>query len=195
MGRLMERSALLRLGLKFCLLVIIGVSGMTAIFYYFTQKSLGEVYGEAFFTMYKVKMTLFPIIFASGQSLFILCAVTLAIAIIALFYSHKIAGPIYRLEKDLRSIGAGDLTIQTYFRTKDQIKQLAEDINELTRSLNHRVRAIGEGVSGLKGHEDRLRLLVEEGEPFRGEGLGEAIEGLKQGAERLRRALGDVKTS
>lgn len=191
MGRLMERNALLRLGLKFCLLVIVGVSGMTAIFYYFTQKSLGEVYGEAFFTIYKVKMTLFPIIFASGQSLFILCAVTLAIAIIALFYSHKIAGPIYRLEKDLRSIGAGDLTIQTYFRTNDQIKQLAEDINELTRSLNHRVRVIGDGVSGLKGYEDRLRLLVEEG----GEGIGEAIEGLKQGVERLRKELGDVKTS
>lgn len=187
-----ERSFNLRFGLRFCIFVIIGVGAATLLLYYFTSKELGKVYGEAFFTIYNIKARLFPLVFASFQSLLIMVVVTAAIAVITLFFSHKIAGPIYRIESSLRAIGAGDLTTNTTVRTRDQIKDLADDVNGLSRSLNHRIRGLKDGLSGLTVLEDRLTSLMEK-EPSQEE-LKEIAGLLNQNMNGLKRAIRIVKS-
>lgn len=58
------------------------------------------------------------------------------VAFISVYFSHRIAGPIYRLEKDLiYMINEGDLTKQFRLREKDELKELAEALNTMTANL------------------------------------------------------------
>lgn len=57
------------------------------------------------------------------------------VAFIGTFLSHKIAGPVYRLEKYLGDMTAGMLTSHVKLRKGDEFTGLANKINELTDSL------------------------------------------------------------
>jgi methyl-accepting chemotaxis protein len=55
----------------------------------------------------------------------------LIIIIVGIFYSHRIAGPIYRLEQDIMRVLGGERNVQIRLRQKDKLKPLAEQINRL----------------------------------------------------------------
>jgi methyl-accepting chemotaxis protein len=48
-----------------------------------------------------------------------------------LILSHRLAGPIYRLERDLEDIAKGNFSIRIKFRKKDELKSIAEGINRI----------------------------------------------------------------
>jgi len=52
-----------------------------------------------------------------------------------IYLSHKIAGPIYRIEKFLSAMCAGDLTTRITLRKGDELIALADAINRLVGSL------------------------------------------------------------
>jgi methyl-accepting chemotaxis protein len=185
--RFVELSFKLKFMLRFCILVISGVLGAGLLFYTFTYRSLGRGYGDAVFTIYSVKKALLPILFASIESIILLCIVAAAIAVVSTFFSHKIAGPLYRLGKSLEAIGSGDLTINTKLRAKDQIVELANAINSLTRSLNHRIRGVKEGLSQIEPIEGRLKTLLDK-DPTHEE-LKEVIDELKDGVSGLEKII------
>lgn len=54
------------------------------------------------------------------------------IAVISLFLSHRIAGPLYRLEHSLKEIAQNlNLTLRFKLRKKDELKELAEALNKV----------------------------------------------------------------
>jgi len=55
-----------------------------------------------------------------------------------LILSHRFAGPIYRLEKDLADIAKGDFSIRIKFRKKDELKSIAEGINKILDEMEKR---------------------------------------------------------
>lgn len=68
------------------------------------------------------------------------CAVSLISGtILAIFLPQKIAGPLYRIEKDFQAINGGNLTVRTKLRTKDTLhnfsKQLNSTINEIDQKI------------------------------------------------------------
>jgi len=48
-----------------------------------------------------------------------------------LFISHRIAGPVYRLEKDLDKIAKGDFSLRIKLRKKDELSSIAAGINKV----------------------------------------------------------------
>ena len=56
--------------------------------------------------------------------------------IIALFSSHKIAGPVYRIEKTLEEINNGNLALKIKFRRGDELWDLADLINVMIENFN-----------------------------------------------------------
>ncbi len=62
--------------------------------------------------------------------------------VVLLFTSHKIAGPLYRFEKSLERIKGGDLTHRFGLRTKDQLGDLADRINEFTSEMDGKLSDI-----------------------------------------------------
>ncbi len=53
------------------------------------------------------------------------------ISIFGLFYSHRIAGPIYRINNDIRRTLNGEKGVRIKLRNKDKLKDLADNVNQL----------------------------------------------------------------
>ncbi len=88
-----------------------------------------------------------PLLITNGVVLLCFLGATIFMTI---YVSHKIGGPLWHFGKSLKAIGEGDLQLQIHLRKKDQLKELADQINEMTESLRGK-------VCELQGQVDRLR--------------------------------------
>ena len=70
--------------------------------------------------------------------------------VLSLFLPQKIAGPIYRIEQGLEAIGKGDLTTQITLRDDDTLKDLAENVNQMTAALRSQVHDAKTGCMALE---------------------------------------------
>lgn len=57
------------------------------------------------------------------------------IVLIGIFLSHRIAGPAYRIERTLRDIGKGNFDIHIELRRHDELKGIANAINDMVSDL------------------------------------------------------------
>ncbi len=56
----------------------------------------------------------------------------------SILFSHRIAGPMPKIYRTLRSIGDGDFEINLVLRKHDELKELADVINEMAKNLKER---------------------------------------------------------
>jgi len=64
----------------------------------------------------------------------LIISVPLVFAVILLFsvfISHRIAGPVYRLEKEMKKIADGDYLRRIKLRSNDELQEIAEGINSV----------------------------------------------------------------
>lgn len=64
--------------------------------------------------------------------------------------THTIAGPVYRMERVARGIGEGDLTNFIKLRQKDELKDLADSMNEMTMGLRNRIISLNESLAEVR---------------------------------------------
>lgn len=64
------------------------------------------------------------------------------IALLTIFFSHKLAGPIYRFEKMCHTLIEGNYTDKIYLRRGDEMQNLANLLNEVIRLTDERLTAI-----------------------------------------------------
>lgn len=147
-GPFIDRSYRLRFVSQFCICVLaVAVISLSA-FYYLTDTETGITYYQALLTLNGLRQNILPATVLTGLTVTIV--ITAAVLTITLFGSHKIAGPIYRLERSLESIGNGDLTLKIKFRPSDAIGGLAEEINSLTSNLNEKISDINGTLKDIR---------------------------------------------
>ena len=61
--------------------------------------------------------------------------IMIVIAVIGVFYSHRIAGPIFRIKADIEKVLSGDKDVRIIIRKKDKLHDLAESVNLLLEEL------------------------------------------------------------
>ena len=189
--KLVETGFKLRFMLTFCILTITAVSMASLLFYFLTYRELSHDYGEAFFTLQSVKRAIFPLLFASIQSITLLTVVSIAIAVISLFFSHKIAGPLYRFEKSMEAVGSGDLTCVVRLRAGDQFLRLENTMCTSINSMNQRVTGMNDVLLRFKAIEERLKTVIEM-DPQQKE-LKELTEDLRSELTELKRIMATIK--
>ncbi|GMR04216.1 MAG: hypothetical protein BMS9Abin23_0107 [Thermodesulfobacteriota bacterium] len=189
---LVDKEFKLRFGLKFCLFTIAGFFVMTLFLYSVTSRSLVGSYGEAIYTIYNLRINIFSLVFASFYSIAILVFVALSIAVISIFFSHKMAGPLYRIEKDLDLLRSGDLTVETRLRDKDQLMLLAGEQNRMVRSLNHIVRTSLDALSEMERAEEKIYALLGDGSKPSKEEISRALKDLASGVDALKKSASRV---
>jgi methyl-accepting chemotaxis protein len=180
--RLLGLGFKLRFGLKLCLATLAGAAGLLALLVFSLSRGVGGSYGEAL-----------PLVFASSYAVLVLGVATAAVAAVSVLYSHRIAGPVFRLARNMEEIGSGDLTVVTRLRGKDQLVELAEDLNSMVRSVNHSARSAADAIEALEKAEEELYVLLERGGPHQA-GAREAVREIRENAKRLQQALSGVKT-
>ncbi|MBZ0221293.1 MAG: methyl-accepting chemotaxis protein [Candidatus Methylomirabilis sp.] len=192
-SRLLRLGFKLRFGLKLCLATLAGAAGLLLLLVFSLSRGMGDSYGQAVFTLYELKVKALPLVFASSYSVLILGVATAAVAVVSILYSHRIAGPVFRLARNMEAIGSGDLALFTRLRGSDQLVALAEDLNSMVRSINHSARAVADAVEALeKSEQELLKLLEKEGPPP--PEAGSAVRELRENVKRLQQALSSVKT-
>lgn len=83
------------------------------------------------------------------------------IAALSLFVSHKIAGPVYRLEETTKLIASGDLTHQVHLRQGDELSDLQDAFNTMSESLSKMVYKDREIIERLAKTGDSLRKKID----------------------------------
>ncbi|MDO8525211.1 MAG: hypothetical protein Q7S07_01840, partial [Candidatus Omnitrophota bacterium] len=74
----------------------------------------------------------------------------IATVFITLLTSHKIAGPLYRIEKDIDDLASGNLMQEFNLRQGDEIKPIAEALDSMTCFLKGEVTALKENITELE---------------------------------------------
>jgi len=82
----------------------------------------------------------------------------------SLVISHRLAGPIYRLKRSLASVVAGDLTSNFTLRQKDELKDLATELELTVAGFSNTLSSIKELINRLdkaKSEEERANYKKE----------------------------------
>ena len=134
-----------RMVVMIVLLVVTSVvlSGLLsfAVAHHLESKNSRKIYGARIesqdeFVLVERLMILRPIIL---RYLLISGVLSMILASISVFYySHRLAGPIYRLERHLRMMIDGNYGRPLRFRKNDEFKQLADVINQLQDKLKEK---------------------------------------------------------
>jgi HAMP domain-containing protein len=73
---------------------------------------------------------------ASLRPLIIILPIVFAVlAIIVIFISHRIAGPLYRLKMYMEKVENGDYSVKLNFRKNDAIHDIADGFNRMVQGI------------------------------------------------------------
>ena len=71
-----------------------------------------------------------------------IAGIILLFGVLSIFFTHKIAGPLYRLKKNISEITNGNLDVKVTLRKGDDLKDLAEHVNKLAEELRTFVNTV-----------------------------------------------------
>jgi methyl-accepting chemotaxis protein len=119
---------------------VVIVSSLVAvlILYLYSRQEISSSFYSAHIQLRRVSDLMLPVM-AAGAFVSLLSGVALT-----LFLPQKLAGPIYRVQKNLEVIREGDLTEHIVLRRNDPLMDLAESVNETTAGLRARIQEIKE---------------------------------------------------
>ena len=126
--------------LKFCLVILAGSIISTLLLLLFSEGTLTSSFEHSRLVVKNTAIAIIPAVILTN--IITLAIVSLIAIVVVLFISHKIAGPMFRFEKELKDIGQGNLTKTIKLRERDQFTTLAESLNLMTAGLRERVLAI-----------------------------------------------------
>lgn len=131
--------------LRFILVIFLGIIVSSGIVYYLTSKKIEEAYYRSHIKIASTGEIVYPILFTANTiTVGIIIVITI---IITLLISHKIAGPLYRIEKSIHEIGEGNLSFKIYLRAKDELITLAEIFNNMMVTLKGKIEKIQDAAN------------------------------------------------
>ncbi len=144
------------------LILFIGTALSGLILYSNIQKPLDSHYSAILSVITDFKDSLMLAVIKVNIIFYSLIAV--GVGILTLLYTHRIAGPLYRIQMSARAIGEGKLDTVTSLRRNDAVNPLAESLNNLTRNHSRRVSEITSEVQQLKTAIAEHRKLKDQNE-------------------------------
>jgi nitrate/nitrite-specific signal transduction histidine kinase len=91
------------------------------------------------------KMNLmFSLLWVFGTGVFL---VMVQIVLLTIFFSHKVAGPVFRLEKTCHSMIQGSYTNEIHLRKGDEMQNLAMLLNEANNVTRQRLHALKDAAN------------------------------------------------
>lgn len=86
--------------------------------------------------------------------------ITSLVFIVSIFFSHKIAGPIYKTRKYLELVKQGAFPGRLFFRHGDYFPELAEDFNSAMESVQDNYKRDFVYISEVNTYLGNLSLVV-----------------------------------
>lgn len=137
---LIKKEFQIKFIVKFCLIVLAGVILSTALLFFFSQDTLTSSFDHSKLVIRKTGSAILPAVIYTN--LITLGVVSIITIFVTLYISHKIAGPMFRFEKEIQTIAQGDLCKKIVLRKQDQVKEMADSLNQMVKSLHDKVNEI-----------------------------------------------------
>ena len=134
--------------LKFFTLLLLGTLISGAIIYLMSRGALTTTFDNSRLAIRSTADYILPSVLLSGAAVMII--IGFAAIIMTLFASHKIAGPLYRIGKDIDELASGNLNVRFVLRGGDEIKELAYKLDSMAQSLNLTAAAIKNALTSLE---------------------------------------------
>lgn len=143
-----EREIWIRYQLRWMIIIAAAIAVASASFLFTLRRALdqelGPSYQQAYATLHNLQKVLLPLI---GLSVLVYLIIGSAIvALVSIFISHSIAGPLFKMEQFAESLRRGEVNFQMKLRSGDQIGLLAESLRELQSTLADRLRPLGRAL-------------------------------------------------
>jgi len=130
--------------LKFCAIIIFTSATIAGIVYTLSIPSTTTVFANSRLVMKSTADFILPLLALS--SLVAIIAAGSATVITTLFISHRIAGPLYRLETDIAEVNRGNLTVEIRVRKNDELQYLAKSLNQMLKTIRSAVAEVSEEI-------------------------------------------------
>ncbi len=175
-----------RLFIKVTVIVLLGALLAGSLLYLTSEYFVGGSYIE---TLQRLAMARAEIVRKS----FIIYVFTgiliiIGLGLVTLFYSHRVAGPLFRLSRESRRIAGGDLTVKVRLRQKDAIHPLAETLNEVVEAYRKRIIDLQGQLEEIKNAASGLEDI-----PVDARDTEARIDLLKDRIQALQNSLKELK--
>jgi len=126
--------------LKFFMVLVLGGILSVVITLITTQATLTTSFSGSRLIIEKTSFAILPsVIFTNVITTGVIGLLAILVTLLA---SHKIAGPMFRFEHDLKNIAAGDLSNKIHIRNGDQFSSVAVNLNDMVGNINSKIREV-----------------------------------------------------
>jgi methyl-accepting chemotaxis protein len=151
---------------------------------------LGEGYHNALAALQAIRTELFWKIATVYAVIGIPCI--LAIAVLHLFYSHRIAGPVYRISLEAARIAQGDLSGKISFRPKDSLAEMADMLNSVASQYRGHISTVKEYLAVIDVQSKKMSALMQQGQDDAA--LKQASEIIANNVRNIESRLSEIRT-
>lgn len=139
------------------LVFIAGLILTSVVLYMAVSQPIGPNYGEGFRMLAQLQQDLFAksVIIYAITVFIIICG----IIFITLIYSHRVAGPVFRLTCFVGTLFSGDFRSDVHIREKDVIHPLANEMNSMVEQYRNTLITLQEEIKTL----DRYTAQIADG--------------------------------
>jgi methyl-accepting chemotaxis protein len=150
--------------------------------------------GESFHSVQAIVRELGKVLFWRVAILYTVISllIVLAMTVLHLLYSHRIAGPAYRLGREAAKIAAGDLTGQIKCRPRDNLTETADSLREMASQYRGRINAVKDGLTSIERQSKTMSGLLQQGKSDAA--LREAVEDIASTVKKIEQNLSEVRT-
>jgi len=120
------------------------------VFSFLSSDTLSMVYKNSRLELGKTPLILLKEIMGSLWIVVVFGGISVALA--SMFLTHRFAGPLYRFEKVLEEMMAGNFRHQIRLRSKDEAKELAEMINRFNSSISSDLEEMRDLAEKIESH-------------------------------------------
>jgi methyl-accepting chemotaxis protein len=190
MGLTTRRNYRLLLYVNTLVIVLFGAVVAGCGLFWLLPAGLGESYNTIMASVQGIRKVLFWRVVALYAVISLLIVV--GMVVLHLFYSHRIAGPVYRIGREAAKIAQGNLTGNIKFRRKDNLTDMADLLNDVASRYRGRMNAVKDCFAAIDTHSETVYDLIRQGKD--GVALKQAAETVTINVKNIERSLSEIRT-
>ncbi|HUL01345.1 MAG TPA: methyl-accepting chemotaxis protein [Nitrospirota bacterium] len=118
--------------------------------------------------------------------------IIISMVMLHLLYSHRIAGPAYRIGREAAKIAQGNLSGNIKFRQKDNLTDMAESLNDVASQYRDRIKTVNNYLSTIESQSKTISDIIQLNKDK--DVLKQAVESIANNVRNIEISLSEIKT-
>lgn len=115
-----------------------------------------------------------------------------SMVVLHLVYSHRIAGPAFRIGREAAKIAQGNLAGNIKFRQKDNMTDMADSLNDVASQYRGRIELVKNCLSIIESESKTLSDIIQQNKDKNS--LKQAVESIANNIRNIETSLSEIKT-